>query len=152
VSTAESKAVVARYVEDVLIGGDLGGVARAYAPEFTYHNPVTGETPALPTGPEGVKLLVTATRSAFPDMRYTIDALIAEDDLVSVFYTWEGTHSGELGGIPATGTRVTAMGAMACRVADGKIVEEWDVDDRLGVMQQLGLLPNRNLPPKSATS
>jgi predicted ester cyclase len=79
-------------------------------------------------------------------MEYTVDALIAEDDMVSVFYTWNGTHTGELGGIPAPGKHVTAMGAMACRIAGDKIVEEWDVDDRLGVIQQLGLMPSPGQP------
>jgi predicted SnoaL-like aldol condensation-catalyzing enzyme len=139
--TEESKAVVRRYVDEGMIGGDLSAVDRSYAPEFVYHNPVVGEMPSLPPGPEGVKLLIGATRAAFPDMRYTIDVIIAEGDMVSVFYSWTATHTGDLGGIPATGKRVSAMGAMACRVSGGKIVEEWDVDDRLGVMQQLGLLP-----------
>lgn len=137
----ESKAVVRRYVEEGLIGGNLAAADRAYAPDCVFHNPVLAEAPSLPPGPAGVRQLLAATRAAFPDMRYTLDALIAEGETVAVFYTWTGTHTGELGGIPATGRSVTAMGAMACRVAGGRIVEEWDVDDRLGVMQQLGLLP-----------
>ena len=99
------------------------------------------DLPSLPPGPEGVKQLLIATRSAFPDLRYTIEALVAEGDTVAILYTWRGTHTGALGGIPATGREVSAMGVMVCRVTGGRIVEEWDVDDRLGVMQQLGLLP-----------
>jgi predicted ester cyclase len=74
-------------------------------------------------------------------MGYTIDVMIAEGDMVSLFYSWTATHTGELGGIQATGRTVSAVGAMARRVSGGKIVEEWDLDDRLGVMQQLALLP-----------
>jgi steroid delta-isomerase-like uncharacterized protein len=141
VSIEESKAVVRRYVEQGMIGGDLAAADRAYAPDCIFHNPVVTDTPTLPPGPAGVRLLLAATRAAFPDMRYTIEALIAEGDRVALLYTWTGTHTGELSGIPATGRSVTAMGTMVCRVAGGRIVEEWDVDDRLGVMQQLGLLP-----------
>jgi steroid delta-isomerase-like uncharacterized protein len=139
-STEESKAVVRRYVERGMIDGDLDAAVEAYAPDFVYHNPVVTEMPTLPLGPEGVRQLLAVTRDAFPDLRYTIEALIGEGDTVAVLYTWHGTHRGELGGIPPTGREVTAMGAMVCRVAGGQIVEEWDVDDRLSVMQQLGLL------------
>ena len=140
-STEESKAVVRRYVEQGMIAGDLEAADRAYAPDCVFHNPVLTDMPSLPPGPEGVRRLLAATRAAFPDMRYTIEALIAEGDTVAVLYTWRGTHTGELGGIRPTGREVTAMGAIVCRVARGRIVEEWDVDDRLGVMQQLGLVP-----------
>jgi predicted ester cyclase len=73
-------------------------------------------------------------------MRYKIEALIAEGDTVAVLYTWQGTHTGELAGLPPTGREVTVTGAIVCRVAGGRIVEQWDIDDRLSVMQQLGLL------------
>jgi steroid delta-isomerase-like uncharacterized protein len=140
-TTEESKAVVRRYVEQGMIAGDLDAAVDAYAAEFVYHNPVVAGMPSLPPGPEGVRQLLAVTWAAFPDIRYTIEALLAEEDMVSVLYRWTGTHSGELGGLPPTGRTVAARGAMFCRVAGGKIVEEWDVDDRLDVMQQLGLLP-----------
>jgi predicted ester cyclase len=79
-------------------------------------------------------------------MHYTVEALIAEDDKVAVLYTWRGTHTGSLGGLPPTGRTVTATGAIVCRVADGRIVEQWDIDDRLDVMQQLGFIPTPGQP------
>jgi steroid delta-isomerase-like uncharacterized protein len=141
VSAEESKAVVRRYIEAAMTAGDLDAAVAAYAPDVVFHNPVLDEMPTLPRGPEGVRLLLAATRAAFPDLRYDIEALIGEGDTVAVLYSWTGTHTGALSGIPATGRQVTALGAIVCRVAGGRIVEEWDVDDRLGVMQQLGLLP-----------
>jgi steroid delta-isomerase-like uncharacterized protein len=140
-STEESKAVVRRMVEQGMIVGDVDAAASAYAPDFVYHNPVVTAMPALPHGPEGMRQLLAASRAAFPDMQYSIEALIAEEDQVAVLYSWRGTHQGELGGLPPTGRSVKATGAIVCRVAGGRIVEQWDIDDRLDVMQQLGLLP-----------
>jgi steroid delta-isomerase-like uncharacterized protein len=108
---------------------------------------VLKDMPDLPRGTEGMRLLLTGARTAFPDMTYTIEALIAEDDKVAVLYTWTATHLGEMAGLPPTGRTVTATGAIVCRVAGGRIVEQWDIDDRLDVMQQLGLVP----PPGTAS-
>jgi steroid delta-isomerase-like uncharacterized protein len=144
--TEESKAVVREMVEQSMIAGDVDAAIRAYAPDFVYHNPVLAAMPNLPPGPEGMKQLILASRAAFPDMRYAIEALVAEGDKVAVLYKWTGMHTGSLGGIPPTGKSVTATGVIVCRVAGGKIVEQWDVDDRLDVMQQLGLIPTLGQP------
>jgi predicted ester cyclase len=69
-----------------------------------------------------------------------VESVVAEDDRVALLYSWTGTHLGTIGGIPATGKHVRATGAIFCRLVDGKIVEQWDLDDRLGTMQQLGAL------------
>jgi steroid delta-isomerase-like uncharacterized protein len=140
-STQESKDVVRTMVERAMIDGAIEEAVTAYHANFIYHNPVIASMPTLPPGPEGVQLLMASSRKAFPNMAYRIVALIAEDDMVAVLYTWTGTHLGEISGLPATGRTVTATGAIVCRVEDGKIVEQWDVDDRLDVMQQLGLIP-----------
>jgi steroid delta-isomerase-like uncharacterized protein len=139
-STDESKAVVRRMIEQGMVAGDLDGAGAAYAPDFVYHNPVLREMPDLPRGPAGVRQLLAATWAAFPDLTYTVERLIGEGDQVAVLYTWRGTHRGALGPIAPTGRTVAATGAIVCRVAEGRIVEQWDIDDRLDVMRQLGLL------------
>lgn len=144
--TEESKAIVREMVEQIMVAGDVNAAICAYAPDFVYHNPVLAAMPGLPSGPAGVRQLVLATRAAFPDMQYRIEALIAEEDKVAVLYTWRGTQSGSPGGMPATSRSVTATGVIVCRIAAGKIVEQWDVDDRLDVMQQLGLIPMPGQP------
>jgi steroid delta-isomerase-like uncharacterized protein len=138
-STEASKAVVRRMVEQGMIVGDLDAAVAAYAPDFVYHNPVVAEMPGLPPGPEGMRLLLAGARAAFPDMQYSIVALIGEGDTVAVLYTWHGTHRGTIGGVPATGRAVTATGAIVCRVVGDRIVEQWDIDDRLHVLQQLDI-------------
>jgi steroid delta-isomerase-like uncharacterized protein len=143
----ENKAVVRRMVELGMTAGDVDAAVGAYAPDFVYHNPVLAEMPGLPPGLEGVRQLLLGARAAFPDLEYTIEALIGEGDLVAVLYSWRGTHTGTLGGVPATGREVRATGVIVCRLADGRIVEQWDVDDRLDVMQQLGLMPTPGSAP-----
>lgn len=145
-STEETTAIVRRMVEQSMIEGDLDAALAAYAPDFLYHNPVMRDMPPLPYATDAVRRLIGAARAAFPDLRYVIEAVIAEDDKAAVLYTWSGTNHGELAGLPPTGRSVTATGAIICRLAGGKIVEQWDIDDRLDVIQQLGLFP----PPTAA--
>lgn len=139
-ATEASRAIVLRMV-DAWRADDPDAAVAAYAPDFIYHNPVVAATPGLPPGPEGMQQLMAATRDAFPDLNYAVETIVAEDDRVAVLYRWTGTHLGDLGGIAATGRRVTATGAIFCRVAKGRIVEQWDIDDRLDVAQHLGVLP-----------
>ncbi len=99
--------------------------------------------PAVPDihGPDGYKQLVSDVRSAFPDLRLTVEDQIAEGDMVVTRWTLTGTHKGDFMGIPSTGVQVTVTGIDIDRIAFGKIVEEWTSDDVLGLMQQLGVIP-----------
>jgi C-1 hydroxylase len=82
-------------------------------------------------------------RAAFPDWHETINDMIAEGDKVVVRLTGHGTHKGELfGSIPPTGKQVTITGIMSFRIADGKIVEDWENWDMLGILQQVGVVPS----------
>jgi steroid delta-isomerase-like uncharacterized protein len=95
----------------------------------------------LPPGPEGFKLFVSTYRSAFPDVHFTIEDVIAEWDRVAIRWTAHGTHEGELMGIPATGKEVVVTGVAINRVADDILVEGWTNWDGLGMLQQLGVIP-----------
>ena len=70
-----------------------------------------------------------------------IDEQLAEGDLVASRWTGRGTHQGELMGIPPTGKQVTVSGITISRVKNGKVVEEWSNWDTLGMLQQLGVVP-----------
>src|SRR4051812_32019500 len=97
--------------------------------------------PDQPTGPEGVKAVVSMFRSGMPDLRVTIDDMGAEGDKVATRYTIEGTHEGELFGVPPTGRRLSIESMAVERVSDGKIEEHRRITDTLDMMQQLGVLP-----------
>ncbi len=137
-SAEENKAVVRRFNE--LIGefwrtGNADAFDEIVAPEFVYHQP--GTPPDL----ESFKQFLPMFRAAFPDMRYTVEDLIAEDDKVVDRISWQATHQGELMGIPPTGNSVTVTEMHISRIAGGKIVERWGQPDMLGMMQQLGVVP-----------
>ncbi len=82
---------------------------------------------------------VRANYASFPDYTHVIDEMYAEEDLVAVRLTYHATHHGEYEGIPATGNLVTYGGANFFTVRDGQIQEIWGVEDKLGLMQQLGM-------------
>ena len=83
---------------------------------------------------------VTAWRSAFPDLRFTLEDLLVEGDKVVARWTCRGTHHGVFRGMAPTGKRVTFTGMTLSRMAQGKIVEQWTVEDGVSLYQQLGIL------------
>ena len=95
---------------------------------------------------EEVIELLKIYRESFPDLHYSVKESVAVGDLVITRSMVSGTHRGEFQGIPATGNRVEFSSINMCRLRDGKIVEERQEDDVLGMMQQLGM----ELRPKVA--
>ncbi|SRR6266508_205141 len=87
-----------------------------------------------------VVVLVTFRR-AFPDLRFTIEELIAERDLVACRLTLSGTHQGVFNGIPPPGRHVTQEHMHMVRVVDGKGHDHWAVFDTFALLQQLGVIP-----------
>ncbi len=93
-------------------------------------------------GPEGFKAMISPLRQGFPDLHFAIQEMVAEDSRVVVRWTSHGTHGGMFAGTAPTGRQVSNEGIGIYRVEDGKIVESWSQVDRLGVLQQIGALPN----------
>jgi steroid delta-isomerase-like uncharacterized protein len=88
---------------------------------------------------------MSAFPTAFPDAQISVDASVAERDIVVSRWTLTGTHRGEFQGVPPTGKAVTMVGIDFSRVVDGKIDEHWAQFDVIGVMQQIGAIPARKL-------
>ncbi len=81
-------------------------------------------------------------QTGFGDAKWTVhEVLDAGSDTVVTRWTGSGTHTGELLGIAPTGKSVNVDGIWIHRIADGKIVETWNVWDTLGMLQQLGVAP-----------
>jgi len=132
-----NKALVRRLIEETLNRGNLDVAEKMIAPSFVrYKDNVPG-----PEGPEGYGQLVKVFRTAFPDVRVTIEDMIAEGDRVATRQTYRGTHKGDLMGNPATDRPVTFTGMCLYRITDGKIAAEWIEYDALGMMQQIGAVP-----------
>lgn len=136
-STEENKAKQRRVWEEVFNKGNLSVVDETIADNYVYHGPMGMEY----KGPEGFRQMVTVFRTAFPDMRMTVDDLIAEGDKVVSYYTMTGTHKGEYLGIAPTGKKVKFSGIVIVRWVGGKEVEAGGVGDILSMMQQLGVVP-----------
>ncbi len=140
-STEDNKALIRRWVDEVLNTGDVSERSPAYqlvATDFVGHFP--GQPPIH--GLEAFRQFGSAYFSAFPDLQITPEDMIAEGDKVVMRYGWRGTHKKELMGIPATGKQVTTSGMSILRIANGKIAEQWDSFDNLGMLQQLGVIPS----------
>jgi predicted ester cyclase len=125
-SLEENKAIMRRVIEQILNQGELSVIDELFAPTF-----VDRSSPDQPPGPEGVRAYIAAVRAGFPDLRVDIDDLIAEGDKVVVRTTWQGTHQGPYGTMPPTGRRVRRTMIQIFRLADGKIVEEWNEGEGL---------------------
>ena len=136
-SAEESKTIVRRFW-GVWEEGNIDLVDELLAPDYINHTPAS---PDQPTGPEGVKGVVAMFRSAIPDLRVVVEDMVAEGDKVAVRYTLEGTHEGELFGVPPTGQRLSIKSISVERVSGGKIREHWRITDTLDMMQQLGVIP-----------
>ncbi len=135
----QDKALIRRFVEELFNQGNMGIVGEIFAPDFVEREQLP---PGLPEGREGVIVLTTMLRSAFPDFKATIEDILAEGDKVVIRMTWSGTHTGgEFMGIPATGKKVSFGVIDIIRIAGGKLVEHWGQMDSMLMMQQLGAIP-----------
>ena len=132
-STEENKDIARRWVDEVWGKQDLSAIEDLFAPDYA----VNGQ----PLGVEGVRRSVISLRSIFGDPTVEIEDLIAERDKVVMRWTMRGTHQGAFMGVPPTGKRVTLTGINIYRVAGGKIVENHESVDLLGLLEQLGAGP-----------
>jgi steroid delta-isomerase-like uncharacterized protein len=103
-------------------------------------------------GPAGFGTVMVGLRTAFPDLRYTVDDLLAEGDKVAARWHWTGTHKAPFRAHPATGAVVTNAGLAIFQLKEGRIVAAVLETDRLGFLQQIGVLPeNVGLGGKTAS-
>jgi steroid delta-isomerase-like uncharacterized protein len=131
---ARNKAVARSFFEDVLDQGKLEDYAKSHAPDFVAnaesHKASLDEDMAA----------AREQRKALPDMRVKVNQIVAEGDLVSVYWTASGTNTAAGWGIPATGKSVVASGMTLFRFERGLIQEEWSVFNMYSILKQLGLL------------
>jgi predicted ester cyclase len=132
----ENKTLVRRIVEDLWHKKTPALIDALYAPTYVMYSP-----DGVLHGPARYEQLYTVYTTAFPDVHFTIEAMVAEGDTVATHYTVRGTHTGDLRGIAPTGKQVTVMGTTMQRFAGGQVVEERAVWDTLSLMHQLGMVP-----------
>ena len=125
-----NKALVRRFFA-AIEHGDFRVFDEIVAEDYDDH--LAGQTP----GRETLKRYFTGLRSAFADLRLPITNIVAEGNLVAVLNSVRGTHKGDFAGIKSKGNRIEAMAFQLYRIADGRLVEHWEVADFLTLMNQL---------------
>jgi steroid delta-isomerase-like uncharacterized protein len=127
---ARNKAIAARVFEEIFNQGKFQVADEIYASDFVNHglhrNFDLQEDQAA----------VHAEKKAFPDLKMTVDLMVAEADLVTVVWTFRGTNTTAGYGLPATGARIELRGITVWRIVDGKIREEWTSFDELEAARQ----------------
>ena len=130
-----------RLLEDTFNTGNFEAVDQFMSPEAINHDPAQPARMRHMRGPELVRQTVQLYRNAFPDVRMTVEDVIAAGDKVVLRWRAEGTHRGELEGMAPTGARASVTGISIDRWQDGKVVETWTHWDNLGMARQLGAAP-----------
>jgi steroid delta-isomerase-like uncharacterized protein len=131
----QNKAIARRAFEEILSRGRFELAEQLYSKDFLNHG--IHRDVSL----EEDQTALRGWHEAFPDVVVTAERLMAEADLVTVYWIARGTNTGTGNGLPATGKKVELSGITIWRIVDGRIKEEWSAFDQLSMMQQLGLLP-----------
>ncbi len=138
-SMEENKATFRRYVEEVWMKGNLDIADEVFAQSYISHHSDGSE---LERSPQDVKRFVKEWRDAFAIEEDILEDQVAEEDKVATRWRLIATHEGEFRGIAPTGNKIEVTGIGIFRFSsEGKVVESWDSLDQLGMMRQLGAIP-----------
>lgn len=144
-SVAENKQLLTRYFDTIWNRGEF-----EHEPEFVAQDCIVHASPidGIPEGIEGPLMIVGTFRAALPDLRLVNTLLIAADDRVVQRWIVHGTHTGaDLFGVPAQGARLVLSGVNEFRIENGRIAERWGTADVLGLLQQVGVVPDPQQSP-----
>jgi steroid delta-isomerase-like uncharacterized protein len=139
----QNKALAKRAFEELLSKGQFELAQQLYAKDFVNHGIHRD------IGLDEDQAALKGWHEAFPDIAIVPEKLIAEGDLVTIYWVARGTNTGTGNGLPATGKKVEQAGITIWRIVDGRIKEEWSAFDQLSMMQQLGLLSTNKQQPGS---
>jgi steroid delta-isomerase-like uncharacterized protein len=137
----DNATIVRRFADEVITQGNIDAAAQFVWEDVVEQVPLPGQGPGL----EGLKDILRAMRSAFPDIVFSVHEQISEGDKVASRFEWTGTHQGAFLGVPATGRHVSVWGIVIDRLVEGRIKDTRIIMDTLGLMVQLGVAP----PPRS---
>jgi predicted ester cyclase len=136
VDPAANKQLIERFYEEVWAAGNVDFAQQVFAEGYVRHDLRPTQAPP---GAAGQAQIAQAFRSAFPDLQWRVDLLLAEGDLVAARWTASGTHSGQWGEVAPTGRRAEFSGVNIFRFGPtGEVVEIWNHRDDLGLHEQLG--------------
>jgi steroid delta-isomerase-like uncharacterized protein len=133
----QNSSVVRRFVKEVITEGHLERAHEFVWEDLVEQVPLPGQGPGI----EGLKDILRAMRTGFPDLVFSILEQIAEGEKVVSRFEWTGTHHGAFLGVPPTGKPVRVWGIVIDRLEAGRIKETRIIMDVMGLMMQLGVLP-----------
>jgi steroid delta-isomerase-like uncharacterized protein len=134
-TAAQRKAVARRVFEEIFNQGKFEVADEIYAKDFVNH----GATRDV--GLKEDQDAARGWRSAFPDLKMSVDKILVDGEFVTVLWSGGGTNTGEGNGLPATGKKLKGRGITIWRISGGKIREEWSEFDNMRILRQLGLMP-----------
>ena len=137
-----AKAIVRRNTEEVQGRGNFDVFEELFADNFVDHTPQPGTAPDK----SGVRTLYAYMRAALPDFSPEIHWQLADEDRVTTYKTYHGTHEGPFLGIAPTHRRIHFETVDVMRVQNGKITDHWGVANLLSLMQQIGGVPAHHDP------
>ncbi|HET6348050.1 MAG TPA: ester cyclase [Candidatus Krumholzibacteria bacterium] len=132
---SDNEALCQRFYNEVMDQGKLATIDELVAPNFVEHQPF----PGIPTNRDGLTQFVTMMRTAFPDLKCTVNFMMQDGDKVAVYGTMSGTQNGEFMGVPASGKKFSVDCVDIVRIVNKQAVEHWGVMDSGVMMQQLGI-------------
>lgn len=135
-SLEENKSIACRIVYEFVNTGNTAAADELFAEDLIDHRPDQRDGDR-----EATKKFLLSLRTAFPDLKFNVEQVFSEKDMVVVHVVGRATHMGEFMGITATGKKATIRGTTILRIANGKAVERWNITDIFGVMNQLGTKP-----------
>ncbi|MFM0176613.1 ester cyclase [Paraburkholderia sediminicola] len=136
-SAESNKLLMSRFVEFI------NTASEALAEELVdanaiFHAPVSPD-PFI--GPHGYMEILGMMRSGFPDIQWTLEEMVAENDTVAARFIMRGTHQATFFGVPASGKKIQVQAVNFYRFSNGRIVEERGQPDLLALLQQIGAIP-----------
>lgn len=137
-----NKAIVSRFYQELWNNRNISVAEEIFAADCITHQIQSGTaSTGVPRNPEAVKHHVAEWVAGFPDLRFSVEQMIAEADHVVSRSVMNGTHTGTWLGIAPTGKQVSIRMFVVHRILNGKIVEDWVLVEALGFFQQLGIVP-----------
>lgn len=136
-NTTGNKAILTQFIDEVWNLGNVDASDKYIAPRYTIHHDPGDPWDKQELDLPGYKDRVRISRAPFPDQRFSIQNLVAEDDAAVMTWLWSGTHQGDIPGFPATGNTIKMSGATVYFFDGGRLTGHWQITDRLGVYMQL---------------
>lgn len=138
--TAEETANIAlsrEFIDKAISNADTAFAREHVDPGFVEHSPAPGQKPGI----EGFMEWVVVNKTAFPDVKLTIENIFAKGDQVAIVSTFTGTNTGPMMGQPATGKAVSVQVVDVVRIRNGKMTEHWGQIDAVKMLTDLGMMP-----------